>query len=443
MKRLFIFTILIHLFAWTSLAQTKLEGERLSYDENTVTAAFEVNAKKGVPSLYKEVILPYIYNGKDTLWFDSFEIYGKGRYKRQMQEESLKGNSKWDLSEKKVLAGKVYHYKASVPLKRWMTSATLGVKRYMTGCQCSKGHEELSLLHQEDIFQEPKMPARTLPEYSIADVQPSWDFGNVDLLVKFTVNDTEMDPDIFENARTFGLILNAVDKIYSDERYSLQRIEVSGYASPEGYIGNNGELARDRANALVNYIISSRPQYKLSRKSFRICNGYENWDGLRLALANYDIAEKDVVMEIIQSNHSYKEKKIRLKALNNGAVWRQLIDEIFPHLRNARFLGVYFDSAEDDNAINEINAANELIRKGESAQAYEKLMPFNADFRAYNSIGVSLMMQGQFEEALEWFEKAVENGSEPAKQNIEAIKAKLEYEAKQRRIIEEYLKKYE
>ena len=59
MKRLFIFTILIHLFAWTSLAQTKLEGERLSYDENTVTAAFEVNAKKGVPSLYKEVILPY------------------------------------------------------------------------------------------------------------------------------------------------------------------------------------------------------------------------------------------------------------------------------------------------------------------------------------------------------------------------------------------------
>ena len=148
-------------------------------------------------------------------------------------------------------------------------------------------------------------------------------------------------------------------------------------------------------------------------------------------------------MEIIQSNHSYKEKKIRLKALNNGAVWRQLIDEIFPHLRNARFLGVYFDSAEDDNAINEINAANELIRKGEFAQAYEKLMPFNADFRAYNSIGVSLMMQGQFEEALEWFEKAVENGSEPAKQNIEAIKAKLEYEAKQRRIIEEYLKKYE
>ena len=442
MKRLFIFTILMHCLVWTSIAQTKLEGEHLSYDENTVTAAFEVNSKDGVPSLYKEVILPYIYNGKDTLWFDSFEIYGKGRYKRQMQEECLKGNPEWDLSNNSVLAGKVYHYESSVPLKRWMTSATLGVKRYMTGCQCSKGHEEFSLLHQDNIFKEPQMPARRIPEYTIADVQPAWDFGNVDLLVKFTVNDIEMDPDIFENARTFGLILNAVDKIYSDERYSLQRIEVSGYASPEGYIGKNGELARDRANALVNYIIKSRPQYKLSRKSFRICNGYENWEGLRLALADYDIEEKDAVLEIIQSKDSYKGKKIRLKALKNGAVWKQLLDEIFPHLRTARFLGVYFDSVQD-NAIDEINAANEMIRRGEFAQAYDRLLPFEGDFRAYNSIGVSLMMQGLFEEALPWLEKAMENGSDSAAQNIKAIKAELEYEAEQKKIIEEYLKKYE
>ena len=432
----------MHCLVWTSIAQTKLEGEHLSYDENTVTAAFEVNSKDGVPSLYKEVILPYIYNGKDTLWFESFEVYGKGRYKRQMQEECLKGNPEWDLSDNSVLAGKVYHYESSVPLKRWMTSATLGIKRYMTGCQCSKGHEEFSLLHQDNIFKEPQMPARRIPEYTVTDVQPAWDFGNVDLLVKFTVNDIEMDPDIFENARTFGLILNAVDKIYSDERYSLQRIEVSGYASPEGYIGKNGELARDRANALVNYIIQSRPQYKLSRKSFRICNGYENWEGLRLALADYEIEEKDAVLEIIQSKDSYKGKKIRLKALKNGAVWKQLLDEIFPHLRTARFLGVYFDSVQD-NAIDEINAANEMIRRGEFAQAYDRLLPFEGDFRAYNSIGVSLMMQGLFEEALPWFEKAKENGSDSAAQNIEAIKAELEYEAEQKKLIEEYLKKYE
>ena len=443
MKRLLIFTILLYCLVWTASAQTKIEGEQLSYDKNAVTAVFEINSKDGVPSMYKEVILPYIYNGKDTLWFDSFEVYGKLRYKRQMQEEFLKGNSKWDLSGNSVLAGDVYHYESSVPLKRWMTSATLGIKRYMTGCQCSKDHEELSLLHQEGVFQVPQVPARRLPEYSITDVQPAWDFGNVDLLVKFTVNDTEMDPDIFENARTFGLILNAVDKIYSDERYKLERIEVSGYASPEGYIGQNAELARDRANALVDYIISSRPQYNLSRKSFSICNGNENWDGLRLALPHYDIDEKDTVMDIIQSEASNKEKKIQLRTLNNGAVWRQLIEEIFPHLRTARFLGVYFDSVSDDNAIDEINAANQMIRKGEYAQAYDRLIPFKDDFRAYNSVGVSLMMQGLFEEAIPWFEKAIENGSEQAAQNIEAIKAEFEYEAEQKRLIEEYLKKYE
>ena len=40
---------------------------------------------KGIPSRRKEVIIPYIYNGKDTVYLDAVEVYGKGRYKRERE----------------------------------------------------------------------------------------------------------------------------------------------------------------------------------------------------------------------------------------------------------------------------------------------------------------------------------------------------------------------
>ena len=53
------------------------------------------------------------------------------------------------------------------------------------------------------------------------------------------------------------------------------------------------------------------------------------------------------------------------------------------------------------------------------------------------------MMQGKFEEAMPWFEKAMKNGCQAAEKNIDAINAEYEYEAQQKKIIEDYLKKYE
>ena len=53
------------------------------------------------------------------------------------------------------------------------------------------------------------------------------------------------------------------------------------------------------------------------------------------------------------------------------------------------------------------------------------------------------MLQGRFEEAMPWFEKALEGNCPSAQQNIEAINAEFEYEAQKRQEIEEYLKKYE
>ena len=53
------------------------------------------------------------------------------------------------------------------------------------------------------------------------------------------------------------------------------------------------------------------------------------------------------------------------------------------------------------------------------------------------------MMQGRFEEALPWLQKAVESNTASAQENINLINAELEYEAQKKAEIEEYLKRFE
>ena len=70
-------------------------------------------------------------------------------------------------------------------------------------------------------------------------------------------------------------------------------------------------------------------------------------------------------------------------------------------------------------------------------------MKVSDDMRAHNTIGAALMLQGKFEEAMPWFQKALEVYPEQAKANIDAISAEYEYEEQQRKALEDYLKKYE
>ena len=174
---------------------------------------------------------------------------------------------------------------------------------------------------------------------------------------------------------------------------------------------------------------------------YRIVNGEENWVGLRRVVAASDMPEKDQVLEIIDSDISSERKKLRIEAINHGWVWHKMLKEIYPHLRSARYLSIYYDST-DDKAVDLINEANALVREGKYEEALEHVDSVKDDIRAYNTVGVALMMQGKFEEAMPWLEKALES-STCAQQNIDAINAEYQYEEEQRKAIEEYLKQYE
>ena len=444
MKKALVLALMIFGMSSLAKAQTVITDESMTHDGTTVTVSFNIDTDvKGIPSRRKEVIMPYIYNGKDTLWMDVVEVYGKGRYKRERQENHINGDKDWELADNQTLKGDIYVYEDQVPLKRWMKSVNLSIKRQLVGCACEKDQDDENIAEGVALFEEPQMPARRTPAYALNEVGKTWDFGQDELEIIFKVSKIEIDSTVFNNEVTFGKILAAVDKIFSNPNYKMNKIEVAGYASPEGPPAFNTWLGENRAKALINYIIEQRPQYGLTMDDFEIVNGDENWAGLRRVVAASDIEEKDQVLAIIDNEGIPSErKKLQIEAINYGWVWKKMLTEIYPHLRSARYLAVYYDST-DDKAVDIINEANALIDEGKYAEAYDHVKPVSDDMRAFNTVGVALMMQGQFEEAMPWLEKALEGNCPTAQQNIDAINAEYAYEAEQRAAIEEYLSKYE
>jgi Tfp pilus assembly protein PilF len=84
-----------------------------------------------------------------------------------------------------------------------------------------------------------------------------------------------------------------------------------------------------------------------------------------------------------------------------------------------------------------------MIEDGRYSEAYDSLIMHQDDLRTANTIGVSLMMQKKFEEAMPWLEKALQSNSTAAQKNIDSINQEYKWEEQQRKEIEEYLKKYE
>ena len=74
MKKIFAAIALVFGTIVLTDAQTTVRNEKLSQDGTDVTVTLEVDTDgTNLPNLRKEVILPYIYNGKDTLFLDAVE----------------------------------------------------------------------------------------------------------------------------------------------------------------------------------------------------------------------------------------------------------------------------------------------------------------------------------------------------------------------------------
>lgn len=421
MKRYIV--TLFALLPCVAFAQVNYDSKRVVYNKQNVEVAFDVTSgEETLKNNTKMVLTPFLHNGADTLWLNSFEIFGSVKYKRERQEQALKGNKGWTLAADQIMEGEGYAFTTSVPYQSWMNGATLSVDRRVLGCGCDcyDGVEDLAkgVKPYDPPTQLLAEVESSVAHYKVVDSHKRYLFEGDDMHVIYPVSQTKLYLNRYNNQQTLDKIIEAIKLIEVCDEQQLNNIEMMGFASPEGTLKFNTELGEGRANSLRKYIQSQMPH--LQDEQFYIINGIENWDGLRKMVEESDLKEKSQILDIIDTK-SGEERKRALKRLNNGATYYYLLKNFYPQLRKACYIAVYYDELADVAAA-DINKANELIRQNKPTEALDILKNHEADSRAWNSIGASMIMLERVDEAIYWFEKAIEAGSTEAKENIQYLK---------------------
>ena len=415
---------LFPLFVWS---QNRLEvaGQQVERNRKQVTVRFTVESREGVPARdYKTVLSPYLFADGDTLYLTPVEISGHRRMLRERQESLLRGDDAAASELFRGESGSSLDYSCTVPYERWMKQVSLGIGQHCVGCGKSTPLGRVVELSDVTLYETPEpvmsLEARRAPV--LKEANRRWLFSKRDMVVHYEVASASIDIEAFDNAATLEEIMAALNTVLDDPDRRLNRIELSGYASPEGRLQLNIELSQGRAEALRDYLMQQLPELK--RENFELINGAINWEGLRRKVEASDMQYRDEVLDIIDNVPAEKGRNHQLMGLRAGEPYRYMMKHFFPELRNACYISVYYDVLED-TAADTINRAMALIREGRYAEAREMLREVESDPRAFNAIGVSLMMQQQEEKAREWFSRALAEGdpaeAELVRENLKQI----------------------
>ena len=109
------------------------------------------------------------------------------------------------------------------------------------------------------------------------------------------------------------------------------RIELTGYASPDGSTKENEQLAGNRTIQFQNYLLK---QYQLPNDGIVSVDwGGEDWEGLRSAVAASGKAYTAKVLAILDGTTSPDQRRKQLRDLEKGTVYKDMEKTFFARLR--------------------------------------------------------------------------------------------------------------
>ena len=128
----------------------------------------------------------------------------------------------------------------------------------------------------------------------------------------------------------------ALENALSDSAFALQRIVVSGYASPDGSYRANAKLARRRANQLKEYL---KNNYNLSAEKILVRSVAEDWEGVESFIDSASIEQlpgREAMLRIVRGTKSADAKE-RLLRRSYPKEFRYLMKYCMPQLRRASY----------------------------------------------------------------------------------------------------------
>jgi len=203
------------------------------------------------------------------------------------------------------------------------------------------------------------------------------------------------------------------------ERKEINKIEVAGYASPDGGLDLNAKLAENRQKVAQNFLKKGLKKDKVNAEIESNITA-EDWEGFQKAMENSNMQDKDLVLRVLSMYSDPEEREAQIK--NLSAVYGTIAKEILPALRRSRLILTTDLIGKSDDEIRELAkndpaqlSVEELLYavtltedKAEKMALFQKAAELYNDFRAWNGMGQLYFEGGNNPEAGRCYLKALE-----------------------------------
>ena len=200
----------------------------------------------------------------------------------------------------------------------------------------------------------------------------------------------------------------------SADSVTILGVATESYASPEGEIALNEDLAMDRAKSANKAVARAlgRKGIELEESAVRAMPKGEDWEGFKKAMRASSIADKDLILRVLEM---YSDKNKREEEIKNIAkTYKEIEEGILPDLRRSQVAVTYTVEGYTDEELMDLCKNNpealtveELLFSAtlfddanDQLEVYQNTARVHADdFRGHNNAGVTLMALGRIKQA--------------------------------------------
>lgn len=238
--------------------------------------------------------------------------------------------------------------------------------------------------------------------------------------IRFLINQANIRPDQLTSQQMDDLRSQIVEANNADNRV-IEDINIQSYASPDGALSFNEQLAEKREQNTQKYMTDWMKKDKISFNDLTAQFTAEDWEGFQKLVAASNIQDKDLILSVLTM---YKDPEQREKEIRNLAnVFDQLADQILPQLRYSRIaasinvigksdeeLMAAFDSDPKTLTVDELlytaTLTDDNAKKIKIYETAARLYP--NDYRCFNNLGMAQYEAGDYAAAARNFNKAAQ-----------------------------------
>lgn len=206
----------------------------------------------------------------------------------------------------------------------------------------------------------------------------------------------------------------------ADPYKEIAGISVSSYASPEGTLAFNTQLAEKREQNTTNLVENQLKKDKITEFG-ELTSSFtpEDWEGFQQLVEKSNIQDKELILSVLSM---YKDPEEREREIRNlSSIFNELADQILPQLRYSRIQATINTLGKTDQELIDLFntdpsklTVDELLyvatltddntRKMDVYRKATDLYP--NDYRGYNNLGMTQYKAGDYAAAKGNFNRA-------------------------------------